>query len=138
MQLKNKVKNQFAVTLFLISCLGGYVMGQTVKERRVQALEDITIKSTTIHIYLDPGQKRGSIEIPDSCLELLRDFPMSVSIPLGETFKTILPAGSTFFVPKGTYIIENSSDVPLKYLLKEAKKCDESPSKSTLKRSFEL
>lgn len=105
--MKNKTLNFTAATLCLLESLS--VKAQIAEPQR--------------KIVLEPGEQRGKIEVSDSCLVLLTDFQMSINIPLGKTYETVLPAGTKFFVPKGTYNLENLTNHPVSFQLYEGTDC---------------
>ena len=78
-----------------------------------------------VHIVLEPNQKKDPIKIETSCFILLRDYPISISIPFGNTYKTLLPKGTKYLVEKGTYPLENPAQVILEFELVSTDKCRE-------------
>ncbi len=105
--MKSKTLNCTAATLCLLASLS--VKAQIVEPQR--------------KIVLEPGEQRGKIEVSDSCLILLTDFQMSINIPLRKTYETVLSAGTKFFVPKGTYNLENLTNQPVFFQLYEGIGC---------------
>ncbi len=119
--MKNKTLNFTAAALCLFASLSVKAqipetfIGQKSSDSKTEVLERI--------IFLEPGEQCGKVEISDSCLVLLTDFQMSINIPLGKTYKTVLPAGTKFFVPKGTYNLENLTNQSLSFQLYESVDC---------------
>jgi hypothetical protein len=76
-----------------------------------------------IYIILEPNQKKDSIQIEKSCLILLRDYPITISIPLGKSYEMILPKGTKYLVEQGTYQLENPMNAVLEFELVSADNC---------------
>jgi len=119
--MKNKTLNFTAAALCLLANLS--VKGQiaeTITAQKSSATKTIVKERK---IFLEPGEQRGKIEVSDNCLILLTDFQMSINIPLRKTYETVLLAGTKFFVPKGTYNLENLTNQPVFFQLYEGIGC---------------
>lgn len=103
----------------MIFCLFLYFAaeGQIIKTADVTEGNGSGITVNETYIFLDPFEKRGSIQVEDSCLVLLSDGPIKINYPLGKAVKTYLPAGTKYFVPKGVYEIENPTGSYIEYQL---------------------
>lgn len=75
------------------------------------------------HFTLEPNQKRESIQIETSCLILLRDYSITMSIPFGKSYVMILPKDTSYLVEKGTYQLENPMNSILEFELLSPDKC---------------
>lgn len=102
------------------------------QEQNTEVKKDFTVDASEtkneareIHILLAPRESKGTIEIENSCLILLREMKMRISLPFGKTFDLLLSAGTKFFVPKGIYKLENSDDIAVEYKLVPVEQCQE-------------
>jgi len=119
--MKTKTLNFTAAALCLLASLS--VKAQIAETFKAQRVTDSKIGVLERKIFLEPGERRGIIEVSDSCLVLLTDFEMSITIPLGKTYETIVPLGTKIFVPKGTYNLENLTNQPVSFQLSEGVGC---------------
>jgi hypothetical protein len=85
----------------------------------------ISNSKNEIHITLGPTEKRGAINIPESCLVFLRDFITAIILPLGKQFEWKIPKGTKFEIPAGKYELENKSTSALEIKLLPAEHCRE-------------
>lgn len=112
--LQSKLRLIFIISFCL--CLNSAAEAQNMKNINF-AKRSANSAVNGIYIFLSPFEKRGAIEIEDSCLILLSEAPMEISFPLRRKIKTTLLAGTKYFVPKGKYEIENLTDAYIEYQL---------------------
>lgn len=111
------------IVIFLCFCPG--VRGQTIESQKTIEDKESNGAVNAVYIFLNPYEKRDSIAVEDSCLILLRDLPFEINLPLGIVTKTSLPAGTNFFVPKGSYKVENPTNSYVEYQLLSPEICRE-------------
>lgn len=115
------------VFLIILLCLSANFAapGQTTASLDEKKNNKAEAAQSEIYIFLNPFEKRDSIEIEDSCLILLRDVPTKMQFGLGKPLKTSLLAGTAYFVPKGKYEVENSNGFVVEYLLLPKNNCEQ-------------
>lgn len=119
------IKLRLIFTIAFCLCIGSVTEAKNVKNINFAGENNSNIDANGIYIFLSPFEKRGAIEVEDSCWFLLRDAPFEMSFPLGRTIKATLPAGTKHFVPKGRYDIENLTDAYVEYQLLSPALCRE-------------
>lgn len=109
--------------LLILSTLFGLVHQCFAQIPNQRASEKVSIQSKDIHLVLRPNEARDPIKIDESCLILIRDMPMEITFPFGKSFRTVLPAGTRYLVPAGTYEVKNINDFVIEYRLTPATEC---------------
>lgn len=120
--MKNPTKTKTAAKLLFVLLLT-FSMHIAAAAQGENSFTGSDAGKTEIYISLNPFESQGTIEIEDSCLVLLREMPMEMTFPLGRRIKSILPAGTKYFVPKGSYKIENPNDFTVEYKIVDAAEC---------------
>lgn len=123
--MKFIVKAKTLASIFFCLCFCLAIHGQTAVSPETKNTNSSNSEEKMIYIFLNPFEKRDAIEIEESCLILLRDVPVKMRFPLGRTIKTLLAAGTKYFVPKGKYEIENPTDSYVEYQLLSPDICRE-------------
>ncbi len=123
MYKQNYAKLLFTL-VFLFFVVSAGVKGQSADTSMIPKLSEVKTGLAGRKISLEPGERKGKIEIADSCLTLLTDYKMSFTLPLGKTFETVLTAGTKLFLPKGVYNLENLTNQPVSFLLNEGSGCN--------------
>ena len=111
--------------IILAALVNAQEQNTEVKKDFTADASETKIEASEIHILLAPRESKGTIEIENSCLILLREMKMRISLPFGKTFDSLLSAGTKFFVPKGIYKLENLGDIAVEYKLVSAEQCQE-------------
>lgn len=75
------------------------------------------------HFILQPNELREAVRIEESCLILMREMPLEVTLPFGRPFRIVLPVGTNYLIPGGDYEVKNYNNFVIEYRLAPAAEC---------------
>jgi hypothetical protein len=79
-------------------------------------------------VYLEPHQGSEQVEVSGGCLTFLTEVRFSLALPFGRSVESVLPAGTSWFLPPGRYTLDNPTEAPVELLLNTSGVCgDVSP-----------
>jgi hypothetical protein len=70
------------------------------------------------HVRLEAQQQLETVEVSEACLTFLTEVRFTFTLPLVTSFDIVLPKGSTWTIPSGSYKIDNPTSRPVEFVLK--------------------